>query len=420
MKRNSIFFAGILFFSVACKNRDAGNSGLKIVGGTVTPTGSDIQRSTVAIATMDEKMVGQEYKEVVDLPSCTGTIIGSRTILTAAHCVMNDSMAFNISPRVEVIFGFGAEGSQEQRVRGNTKYMQGASIGPAVLGENNYIRNDLAIISLDQSIPAGYVPVPLAAGSLVKGNQVILAGHGFTGEQQDQIDKTNRDDQKNRARIMNRVLEIMVEGSVKLPSKFDPLAEKARVLAPIYGKIRDARDATGFSQTELNNMNSFYQDPLLNEAEYYLYEHKLDQTIVDIYQDIRVNSDIVQQQQLSSLRQTSTTVDSFRNDGKVIVYRSSNNINSACKGDSGGPMYQRSSTGDLIVVGVTSGADAQTLAEVGSCKRSGIYTSVFGNLDWIRGELNASETGRFNNSAQLPSRPPEELSTVPRVPGSSN
>lgn len=83
------------------------------------------------------------------------------------------------------------------------------------------------------------------------------------------------------------------------------------------------------------------------------------------------------------LYQTSTVIDRFDdNNSNLIIYKSPDEISSACAGDSGGPMFIESAQGDLQVIGVTRGpvlGDANSLR----CRGRGTYTNAAFLRDFV-------------------------------------
>lgn len=77
------------------------------------------------------------------------------------------------------------------------------------------------------------------------------------------------------------------------------------------------------------------------------------------------------------LRQTTTIIHFYNEAAKEVVFGPTPG-QSACPGDSGGPMYLEQN-GELLVMGVTS----RGFAELGPCSGNGNYTSVVDFEDWI-------------------------------------
>jgi len=78
------------------------------------------------------------------------------------------------------------------------------------------------------------------------------------------------------------------------------------------------------------------------------------------------------------------TVFSFFNDKALEIIFGPTPGKSACRGDSGGPMYFEKSSGDLVLIGLTS----RGFSQLGPCSGSGNYTSVEAHRDWIERGLN--------------------------------
>jgi len=93
---------------------------------------------------------------------CTATLVGPRTVLTAAHCVeANGSVVFYPHQ-------FSGTGYTAEHV----------TVHPDYAGGN---KSDLAVVRLTEEV-AGVTPLPIAAQAPVVGQHVELYGFGKTGE----------------------------------------------------------------------------------------------------------------------------------------------------------------------------------------------------------------------------------------------
>lgn len=90
--------------------------------------------------------------------ACTATLVGSRTVLTAGHCVPGSTARFTV----------GGQKIYSQLVRRHPNY-----------GGGNY--NDVALVILQQQVQ-GVSPSPIATGAPQQGQAITLVGYGKTGE----------------------------------------------------------------------------------------------------------------------------------------------------------------------------------------------------------------------------------------------
>lgn len=114
------------------------------------------------------------YMQMVDgqwAAACSGTLIGPRIVLTAAHCV------YGYAPEnVTVFFGTSMAGAQARHVSELTWHPQYSSYR---------VRNDIAMVRLSESPPPGVEPIPFLPHSMGItdadiGRQLEFVGFGVT------------------------------------------------------------------------------------------------------------------------------------------------------------------------------------------------------------------------------------------------
>ncbi len=145
--------------------QDSGNVSDHIVGGTVVAADDPDQQLVVML-----KMRKGEKESV-----CTGTLIGERVILTAAHCVENVHVE-NIHPFF--VTGAGCPVNQVRPTRGEVirkLVHRGFDGTPQSL-------SDLALLYLADSAPTEQRRLPIAKTERPTQDQVMLIGFGITRE----------------------------------------------------------------------------------------------------------------------------------------------------------------------------------------------------------------------------------------------
>ncbi len=153
------------------------------------PVASDdvVAASTVALYINSLKSLGPEGVRNF----CTGTLIGSNYVLTAAHCLMDFAAKLQTTPEIiaqNILVGFGLP---VVTAKTNTTVEWRKVTGFKVHSEYKVdsVKNidkapmyDVAVLRLDSAAPNNYRPVALAGNTsaLVAGASILLAGYGLT------------------------------------------------------------------------------------------------------------------------------------------------------------------------------------------------------------------------------------------------
>lgn len=164
-----IYAAVLPIFFVACTQQASINTLISqqntgIVNGETVSADDPIASHTVAIT--DDKW-----------ENCTGTLIASNLVLTAAHCE---------TPGVAMYVAFGLEVGEwnlkqvERRLVTNYRLAPGRAEQSEVLSDINH--KDMMIVQFEGGLPEGYKPAKfLEDTSILQNNvNVILAGYGVT------------------------------------------------------------------------------------------------------------------------------------------------------------------------------------------------------------------------------------------------
>ena len=198
-KLTALALAG-LFSLAGCQARNSqgpsadGQLATGIIGGQAVASGSEIASHTVLLIDSERGAI------------CTASILSSRWLITAAHCVDGANVA-----RLIIGFDMSLDHLIGNVSRANARLVEKAVVQPryadtqAKLAALKKAANDahrdldqseldkvkdwgdLALVKIDQDLPATFTPAALLpiSASLARGESVVLAGYGRTGSADD-------------------------------------------------------------------------------------------------------------------------------------------------------------------------------------------------------------------------------------------
>lgn len=139
------------------------NPSMSIIGGVLVKPRDPIASSTVALISLQDK----------GMSLCSGSIIDTDLILTAAHCVGPNPA------RMLVIFGHDLSEKAEKVAR-VTAYLRHPDFGVGHSAEHDEDLNDIALIRFEGGIPAGFATAQLLTEhfGIEDGESITLAGFG--------------------------------------------------------------------------------------------------------------------------------------------------------------------------------------------------------------------------------------------------
>jgi secreted trypsin-like serine protease len=133
-----------------------------IVNGKSVSAKNVLGHSVVALVSENEK--GESL--------CTGSLISSGVVLTAAHCVEHNPKS------MKIIFALDVHKAKESSMRDVDKFVK----NPNWTHHLDSGEGDLALVHFKGNVPAGYVPLKLAPEKLELkiGKKITIIGYGVT------------------------------------------------------------------------------------------------------------------------------------------------------------------------------------------------------------------------------------------------
>lgn len=185
-------------------NCELNGSSFGIVGGSVLASGNELSASTVIVAHSPRKG---------EAGICTGTLIAEDTVLTAAHCIENESRPTAIA------FSNSVDCAGTDRTA-KVRTIKSQVVHPKY--RNFYGRDkavyDVAILKFSGGLPTGYKTRELPAASYRPNpaNQLVMAGYGNTSYGKDDSGIL-RYTMANGTRLSNEYYSASSRSVVKIP-----------------------------------------------------------------------------------------------------------------------------------------------------------------------------------------------------------
>ena len=137
---------------------------------------SSIAQQEEAVESSKERIVGGQATSAVPAVGaltrfggthCTGTLVGPRTVLTAAHCVVGVSAS-------SLRFVIGSRVSQPEHV------LSVASVTPHPAYNDFQLTNDIGVVTLAQDAPVAPMGILPSMDASWVGRELIFVGYGFS------------------------------------------------------------------------------------------------------------------------------------------------------------------------------------------------------------------------------------------------